>query len=198
MTWAPRVDQGLIGCIPVHVIVEGAVGLAIGTAGLGSIDRRSKGDAVLAYTVAEAGDNPKHTGPVRVVTCSRLFTGHSEPVARSKRVRRGCATIPEAGRAVVTLRCHRLDPIGLKCFVCRPVARIHNAQRDALPVVPQGVGGGRVYRDELPWGINRWSSRRNTAGKITIFRRLPTGLRGGYLRWVCGRQSRGLPGTTTH
>ena len=164
------------------------MGLVIGTAGLGSPDVRCKGDAVHAYTVAKGGDNPKHTGPVRVVTCSRLITGHSEKGARSKRVRRGwTSTIPVAGRGVVTRRCHRLDPIGLKFLVCRPVARIHDAQRDALPVVPQGVGCGRVYRPELPCGIDRCArSRRIMAGKKTIFRRLPTGLRSRHVRWRCG------------
>ena len=170
------VDQGLIGCIPVHVIVEGTVGLGIGTAGLGNKHLRSEGDAVLVFTIANAGGNPEHAGPVPVVTCSRLITGHSERLARSKRVRRGCAAIPEAGRAVDTLRSHRSDQPGLKCFVCSPVARIHHAQRDALPAVPQGVGGGRVYRDELPWSIDRCArSRRIMAGEIAIFRRFPTG-----------------------
>src|SRR4030095_7715673 len=133
-------------------------------------------DAVLFYTIAHAGGNPKHAGPMRVITCSRLITGHSEPLARKKRVRRGLATIAEAGRAVDTLRSHRIDQLGLKCFVCRPVARIHHAQRDALPAVPQGVGGGRVYGDELPWSIDRCArGRRIVAGEITILRRFPTG-----------------------
>ena len=140
-----------------------------------------------SLTIAHAGGNPKHAGPVPVVTCSRLITGHSERLARSKRVRRGCAAIPEAGRAVDTLRSHRNDQPGLKCFVCSPVARIHHAQRDALPAVPQGVGGGRVYRDELPWGIDRCArSRRIMAGVIAIFRRFPTGFRGRQFRWTRG------------
>src|SRR4051794_39350806 len=104
--------------MPVHVIVERTVGLGIGTAGLGDLHLRSKRDAVLVLTIAYAGGNPEHAGPVRVITCSRLITGHSERLARSERVRRGRATIPEAGRAVDTLRSHRIDQLGLKCFVC--------------------------------------------------------------------------------
>ena len=170
------VDQGLIGCTPVHVIVERTVGLGIGTAGLGDLHLRSKGDAVLVLTIAYAGGNPEHAGPVRVITCSRLITVHGERLARSERVRRGRATIPEAGRAEDTRRSHRLDQLGLKGFVCSPVARIHHAQRDALPAVPLSEGGGRVYRVELPRGIDRCTrSRRIVAGVITIFRRFPAG-----------------------
>src|SRR4030095_30105 len=100
----------------------------------GNIYLRSKGDAmVLAYTIAQAGGNPKHSGPVRVVTGSRLVTGHRERMPRSKRVRRDCAPIPEAGRAVDTFRSDRNDPRGLKCFVCSTVASIHHDQLDALP-----------------------------------------------------------------
>src|SRR4029453_3627920 len=74
-----------------------------------------------------------------------------------------------------------------KCFVCRPVARIHHAQRDALPAVPQGVGGGRVYRDELPWSIDRCArGRRIMAGEITILRRFPTGSCSIEFRWTRG------------
>ena len=142
---------------------------------------------MLVFTIAYAGGDPKHPGPMRVITGSRLITGHSERLARSERVRRDRAAIPEAGRAVDTLPSHRIDQVGLKGFVRSPVARIHHAQRDALPAVPQSEGGGRIYRVELPRSIDRGArSRRIVAGIVTIFRRFPTGFRGIEFRWARG------------
>jgi hypothetical protein len=173
------VHQRLVRRVPVHVVVEGTVGLAVGAAGLGHDHRRCEGDAVLLNAVTDAGCHPEHAGPVPVVAGPGLITGDRERLARREGVRRDGPTVPEAGRAVETLGSHRNDQRGLEGLVCHAVTRVHHSQRDALTVVAHGVGRGRVDRDELPRCIDRRAAReRIDACEISVLWRLPTGFRG--------------------
>src|SRR5690242_9565667 len=97
-------------------------------------------------------------------------------VARGKRVLWPLMPVPVTGSAVYAFSYERDKASALELHVFGLKTRIHDAHRDALPVISQGIGGRCFLCGQPPAAL--------------VFRRFPTGLRGGEVSRGCGDKPR--------
>lgn len=165
------IHQGFVAGVDVRVIVVRPVAVFVARPGVAENDGRCKGKALHVAGVRDAVAVGAHdadhvgamTGVPGICVARVVFTGQRKRLARGEWVCGPRIPIPETGSAIDALLYDGDKATAGELHVFGLDARIHDADRDALSVIPQGIRGRRSLRGEPP--------------AAQVFRRFPTRLR---------------------